>query len=74
MKFSVVAVAAVSLASCNAFSITSQTRRASSSLNMVLEMPKKKISKLEGLKVSSEHLIHPLEEVGYTELTMKEIL
>jgi len=36
-------------------------------LNMVLEMPKKQISKLETLKVASDHLIHPLLEEMKTE-------
>ncbi|KAG7364054.1 ferredoxin-sulfite reductase [Nitzschia inconspicua] len=40
-----------------------------SSLNMVLEKPlvKKKISKLETLKISSDNLRHPLKEELYTE-------
>lgn len=36
-------------------------------LNMVLEMPKKQISKLETLKVTSDHLVHPLLEEMKTE-------
>ena len=38
-------------------------KQSNTNLNMVLEMPKKQISKLETLKVSSDHLIHPLLEV-----------
>ena len=35
-------------------------------LNMVLEKPKeKKLPKIEVLKIDSDHLIHPLKEVGY---------
>ena len=34
-------------------------------LNMVLEKPKeKKLPKIEVLKMESDHLIHPLKEVG----------
>lgn len=37
-----------------------------SSLSMVLEKPKtKKLAKIESLKVESDHLIHPLMEVGF---------
>jgi hypothetical protein len=48
----------------NAFGVTSMTSK--SSLNMVLESPKKekKLSKIEILKSNSEHLIHPLKEVS----------
>jgi len=48
-------------------SLTRTTR--ASALSMVLEMPKetKKISKLETLKVNSDHLIHPLVEQLATE-------
>jgi len=49
--------------------LPSRRHASSSSLNMVLEMPKKKISKLENLKVVSDHLIHPLEE----QLTSEDI-
>ena len=63
MKLSTVAVTASILSFGNAF-IAPRSNRASSSLSMVLEMPKeKKISKLETLKVVSDHLIHPLPEV-----------
>ncbi|CAB9516067.1 Sulfite reductase [NADPH] hemoprotein beta-component [Seminavis robusta] len=42
--------------------------KSSSSLSMVLEKPAvKKISKLETLKVNSDHLIHPLKEQLQTE-------
>lgn len=40
---------------------------AGSQLNMVLEMPKKQISKLEQLKVASDHLTNPLLEQLKTE-------
>lgn len=69
MKFSccIVAVAALSgpaaafVGSPSSFALKS---RSSSALSMVLEKPKeKKISKLEQLKVNSDHLIHPLKEV-----------
>jgi len=40
---------------------------AGSQLNMVLEMPKKQISKLEQLKVASDHLTNPLIEQLKTE-------
>ena len=48
----------------NAFGVTSMSSK--SSLNMVLESPKKekKLSKIEILKSNSEHLIHPLKEVS----------
>lgn len=42
-------------------------KQSNTNLNMVLEMPKKQISKLETLKVSSDHLIHPLLEEMKTE-------
>lgn len=46
------------------FAVTSQTTSSRSQLSMVLEKPKqKKLSKLEILKVSSDHLVHPLQEV-----------
>lgn len=50
-------------------SLTRTTR--ASALSMVLEMPKetKKISKLETLKVNSDHLIHPLVEVRGLDLS-----
>ena len=41
-----------------------------SKLNMVLEMPKKQISKLEQLKVTSDHLTYPLIEVRTIESLM----
>ena len=65
MKFYAI-VFATTMCRASAFVPVSFTRGAtSSSLNMVLEMPKetKKISKLEVLKVKSDHLIHPLREV-----------
>ena len=45
---------------------TSSSTSSSSSLNMVLEAPKKvkKLAKIETLKVNSDHLIHPLKEVS----------
>ena len=65
-----VAVAALSSGSATAFvgssaSLVSKSAQSrSSALSMVLEKPKeKKISKLEQLKVDSDHLIHPLKEV-----------
>jgi hypothetical protein len=69
MKFSsyLAALAALS-ASAGAFQVTSSftpKARSNSSLSMVLEKPKvKMISKLEQLKVESDHLVHPLKEVG----------
>lgn len=40
-------------------------RRSSSHLSMVLEKPKaKKLPKIEVLKIESDHLVHPLKEVG----------
>jgi len=66
MKFCSLAIATVLfLSSAHGFTINNDLRRhsaAKSSLNMVLEMPKKKISKLEVLKVDSKHLINPLKE------------
>eukprot|EP00978_Attheya_sp_CCMP212_P026183 scaffold85671_cov54-Attheya_sp.AAC.1 len=41
---------------------TSTSRNGATSLSMVLEKPKK-LSKLEVLKINSDHLIHPLKEV-----------
>ena len=33
---------------------------------MVLEKPKeKKLAKIETLKIESDHLVHPLKEVGF---------
>lgn len=66
MKLSccVVALAAFS-GSASAFQTPSfaPKARSSSSLSMVLEKPKvKKLAKIETLKVSSEHLLHPLKE------------
>ena len=43
----------------------------SSKIGMVLEMPKKEISKLETLKVNSDHLIHPLLEVRHVCLDVR---
>ncbi len=48
--------------SSSVFGVESSAR---SQLNMVLEMPKKQISKLEQLKVASDHLTHPLLEVSF---------
>jgi hypothetical protein len=61
MKFTALAILA---SSASAFAPSASFTRRSSSL-FVLEMPKetKKISKLEQLKVDSDHLIHPLVEV-----------
>ena len=44
---------------------SSITTTTSTQVGMVLEMPKKEISKLEKLKVTSDHLIHPLLEVRH---------
>lgn len=64
MKFHV----ATALALCsvsNAFAPSLETKRASSSsLSMVLEMPKqKKLAKIETLKIDSHYLRDPLNEV-----------
>eukprot|EP00545_Synedropsis_sp_CCMP1620_P011296 CAMPEP_0119008836 /NCGR_PEP_ID=MMETSP1176-20130426/3972_1 /TAXON_ID=265551 /ORGANISM="Synedropsis recta cf, Strain CCMP1620" /LENGTH=626 /DNA_ID=CAMNT_0006961245 /DNA_START=59 /DNA_END=1939 /DNA_ORIENTATION=- len=68
MKFTTIAVSAALIVSCANGFTTPTAQRTSSSLNMVLEMPKaKKISKLETLKVNSDHLIKPLEEQLSTE-------
>ena len=52
----------------SAFTAPSFSRRTQSrttNLSMVLEKPKeKKLSKLEILKVDSDHLVHPLQEVS----------
>jgi hypothetical protein len=74
MKFSVLAVSAVYLSGVSGFFTPASTtgQRFSCILNMVLEMPtEKKISKLETLKVSSDHLIHPLKEVRCFLVKMK---
>ena len=70
MKYSCCAVALAALSgSAAAFMgspLVASKATSSSSLSMVLEKPKeKKISKLELLKVQSDHLIHPLKEVRY---------
>lgn len=42
------------------------TSASTTALNMVLEKPvEKKLPKIEALKVESDHLIHPLKEVGF---------
>jgi hypothetical protein len=41
-------------------------RLSATQLSMVLEKPVKEISKLETLKVASDHLIHPLVEASNT--------
>uniref|UniRef100_A0A7S1Y212 assimilatory sulfite reductase (ferredoxin) n=1 Tax=Grammatophora oceanica TaxID=210454 RepID=A0A7S1Y212_9STRA len=71
-----IGAAALVLLGCNASAFVIPTRPATranamSSLSMVLEMPKqkKKISKLETLKVKSDHLIEPLKQ----QLTTEEI-
>ena len=47
-----------------ATSFASKARRGNP-LSMVLEKPKeKKLAKIESLKVESDHLVHPLQEVG----------
>jgi len=70
LSFSLVALVALS-GSTSAFMgspLVSSKARSSSSLSMVLEKPKeKKISKLEVLKVESDHLVNPLKEQLYTE-------
>jgi len=46
------------------------TTSRSSRLAMVLEKPPaKKLAKIEQLKVDSDHLIHPLKEVGFVILS-----
>ena len=64
MKFHVAAALALCSAS-NAFAPSFGTKRASSSsLSMVLEMPKqKKLAKIETLKIDSHYLRDPLKEV-----------
>ena len=55
----------------HSFGVTSSSTKKSTSLSMVLEMPKdkktakeKKLSKLEILKTKSDHLTNPLKEVS----------
>jgi len=71
MKLSLCAVALAAVSgSASAFAPTTFTSKArsGSSLSMVIEKPKaKKISKLETLKVESNHLLHPLKEQLATE-------
>lgn len=59
---------AVLAGSATAFAPSSLKPSSASSttaLNMVLEKPKeKKLPKIEVLKLESDHLIHPLKEVG----------
>lgn len=66
MKFTAAVSALLLTAPVSAFvgsSLASQRASSSSSLSMVLEMPKKKkLAKIESLKVESDHLIHPLSE------------
>ena len=65
MKFHVAAALALCSPS-NAFAPSLETKRASSSssLSMVLEMPKqKKLAKIETLKIDSHYLRDPLNEV-----------
>jgi sulfite reductase (ferredoxin) len=68
MKFHVAAALALCSAS-NAFAPSCGTKRASSSsLSMVLEMPKqKKLAKIETLKIDSHYLRDPLKEQLKTE-------
>jgi hypothetical protein len=68
MKLSLSAAAALALCSSTDAFVTpsTQTKRASgsSSLSMVLEMPKqKKLAKIESLKIDSNYLRDPLKEV-----------
>lgn len=65
MKFNALAFLAVATAPATAFQPAtplSAVATSGSSLNMVLEKPKK-LSKLEILKTQSEHLENPLREV-----------
>jgi hypothetical protein len=49
--------------------LASRQCRGSSSLSMVLEKPiDKKLAKIEQLKISSDHLLHPLKEVRESEI------
>ena len=71
MKFLPIAVTASLMVATTTTAFTTSTsslmnvNRGTSSLNMVLEKPatKKKISKLETLKIDSDNLRHPLKEV-----------
>jgi hypothetical protein len=68
MRFSVTPLALLLIlnGSAAAFSVGQSSARRSSSLSMVLEKPKeKKLQKIESLKVKSDHLVHPLIEVGH---------
>ena len=66
MKFNALAFLAVATAPATAFQpatpLSAVATSGSTSLNMVLEKPKK-LSKLEILKTQSEHLENPLREV-----------
>lgn len=68
MKFQLnVVVWALLAASSEAFAPASshQGSISTTALHMVLEKPKeKKLPKIELLKIDSDHLIHPLKEVG----------
>jgi hypothetical protein len=68
MRFVVTPLALLVLSgSAAAFTVGQSSARRSSSLSMVLEKPKtKKLQKIESLKVKSDHLIHPLIEVGHS--------
>jgi hypothetical protein len=71
MKFLPVTVATLAIGSASGFTASSAfipqlscSSNSESALNMVLEKPAvKKISKLEQLKVNSDNLKHPLQEV-----------
>jgi hypothetical protein len=67
MKFLCAPVlAALCASSVVGFTPVLSSARRGSALAMVLEKPKvKKIQKIEQLKVDSDHLIHPLKEVGF---------
>jgi hypothetical protein len=66
MKFSVALVGLVSVGSVSAFTVPfgAKVSRSKSTLSMVLEKPvEKKLAKIETLKIGSNHLLHPLQEV-----------
>ncbi len=73
MKYQLAALAMATSAAAfapsnNAFGVTSSATRSRTSLNMVLEAPKKvekKLSKIEVLKTKSNHLTDPLKEVSW---------
>jgi len=66
--WSILAGSAMAFVPPQAATFTSPT-----ALNMVLEKPKeKKLPKIEVLKIESDHLVHPLKEVGFFKQWMDE--